>query len=95
MYWGGVADRIRMLRGRGAGAAAQAFMAWPGNAVKYVSTRGMAPTLGFSDVLLSGLASDGGLYVPESWPSLPADDVLARGRHVRRHGCRRDPAVRR
>ena len=37
----------------------------------------MAPTLGFSDVLLSGLASDGGLYVPESWPSLPADDVLA------------------
>ena len=38
----------------------------------------MAPTLGFADVLLSGLASDGGLYVPESWPSLPADDVLAR-----------------
>ena len=53
-------------------------MAWPGNAVKYVSTRGMAPTLGFSDVLLSGLASDGGLYVPESWPSLPADDVFTR-----------------
>ena len=53
-------------------------MAWPGNALKYVSTRGMAPTLGFADVLLSGLASDGGLYVPESWPSLPADDVLAR-----------------
>ncbi len=45
--------------------------------MKYVSTRGAAPALGFADVLLSGLASDGGLYVPESWPSLPADDVLA------------------
>ncbi len=32
--------------------------------VKYVSTRGQAPALGFSDVLLAGLARDGGLYVP-------------------------------
>jgi threonine synthase len=38
--------------------------------VKYVSTRGRAPALGFSDVLLAGLAGDGGLYVPESWPRL-------------------------
>ena len=38
--------------------------------VKYVSTRGSAPTLGFADVLLAGLATDGGLYVPESWPKL-------------------------
>jgi len=38
--------------------------------VKYVSTRGEAPALGFSDVLLAGLASDGGLYVPETWPVL-------------------------
>ena len=41
--------------------------------MRYVSTRGSAPVLGFSDVVLAGLATDGGLYVPESWPSLPAD----------------------
>jgi len=39
--------------------------------VRYVSTRGRAPALGFSDTLLAGLASDGGLYVPEQWPALP------------------------
>ena len=39
--------------------------------VRYVSTRGAAPELGFADVLLAGLAADGGLYVPESWPALP------------------------
>jgi threonine synthase len=38
--------------------------------LRYVSTRGAAPRLDFSDVLLTGLARDGGLYVPESWPSL-------------------------
>ncbi|MEM8499117.1 MAG: threonine synthase [Pseudomonadota bacterium] len=37
--------------------------------MKYVSTRGKAPNLGFEDVLLAGMASDGGLYVPESLPS--------------------------
>jgi threonine synthase len=37
--------------------------------VRYVSTRGAAPTLGFADVLLEGLARDGGLYVPEATPS--------------------------
>ena len=36
----------------------------------YVSTRGEAPPLGFVDVTLAGLARDGGLYVPESWPRL-------------------------
>jgi len=45
--------------------------------VKYVSTRGTAPQLGFCDVLLAGLARDGGLYVPETWPSFSAD-ALAR-----------------
>src|ERR1700712_5124992 len=40
--------------------------------MRYVSTRGRAPALGFSDALLAGLASDGGLYVPERWPLLPA-----------------------
>jgi len=38
--------------------------------VRYVSTRGEAPPLGFMDVTLAGLARDGGLYVPESWPAL-------------------------
>ncbi len=39
--------------------------------MKYVSTRGAAPHLPFDDVLLTGLAADGGLYVPENWPSMP------------------------
>jgi threonine synthase len=39
--------------------------------MRYVSTRGSAPELGFADVLLAGLATDGGLYVPTDWPSLP------------------------
>ena len=36
--------------------------------MRYVSTRGEAPDLEFEDVLLTGLARDGGLYVPDSWP---------------------------
>jgi threonine synthase len=39
--------------------------------MRYVSTRGAAPELGFADVLLAGLASDGGLYVPTEVPPLP------------------------
>ena len=38
--------------------------------VKYISTRGRAPVLDFGDVLLAGLAADGGLYVPDRWPEL-------------------------
>ncbi len=38
--------------------------------MKYISTRGQAPHLSFEEALLAGLASDGGLYVPESWPRL-------------------------
>ena len=45
--------------------------------MQYVSTRGSAPALGFEDVTLAGLASDGGLYVPESWPSFSPDDIRA------------------
>ena len=41
--------------------------------MRYVSTRGSAPVLGFADVVLAGLANDGGLYVPESWPILPSN----------------------
>jgi threonine synthase len=39
--------------------------------MRYVSTRGEAADLGFADVLLAGLAPDGGLYVPAEWPDLP------------------------
>ena len=45
--------------------------------MKYVSTRGEAPTLGFRDAILAGLASDGGLYLPESWPQFSPDDIRA------------------
>ena len=38
--------------------------------LRYVSTRGAAPELPFGDVLLAGLAADGGLYVPDEWPKL-------------------------
>ncbi|GAB2176147.1 threonine synthase [Dongia sp. agr-C8] len=38
--------------------------------MRYISTRGAAPRLDFEAVLLAGLARDGGLYVPETWPSL-------------------------
>ncbi len=38
--------------------------------MKYVSTRGSAPVLEFNDVLLQGLARDGGLYVPDVWSVL-------------------------
>jgi len=39
--------------------------------VRYVSTRGRAAELGFTEALLAGLATDGGLYVPAEWPRLP------------------------
>jgi threonine synthase len=45
--------------------------------LRYISTRGAAPALGFTDVLLAGLARDGGLYVPESWPRLDAGEIRA------------------
>jgi threonine synthase len=45
--------------------------------LRYVSTRGEAPALGFCDVMLTGLARDGGLYVPETWPHLSAGAIGA------------------
>jgi len=45
--------------------------------MRYVSTRGQAPAVGFIDAILSGLAPDGGLYVPETWPSLTHDEIAA------------------
>ncbi len=43
--------------------------------MRYVSTRGGAAALGFSDVVLAGLARDGGLYVPERYPTLDAATI--------------------
>ena len=49
--------------------------------MRYQSTRGEAPDLGFEDVLLSGLARDGGLYVPAHWPQLSTSTIRGlRGR---------------
>jgi len=45
--------------------------------VQYVSTRGEAPSLGFTEVMLAGLARDGGLYVPEAWPRLEPQAIAA------------------
>jgi threonine synthase len=45
--------------------------------VRYVSTRGAAPTLGFADTLLAGLARDGGLYLPLSVPQWRPDAIRA------------------
>ncbi len=48
--------------------------------MRYVSTRGAAPVLAFDDVMLTGLARDGGLYVPDSWPHFgPAELRAMRG----------------
>ena len=43
--------------------------------MKYISTRGDAPALNFEQVLLTGLAADGGLYVPETLPRFSAEDI--------------------
>jgi threonine synthase len=43
--------------------------------MRYISTRGEAPALDFVEVMLAGLARDGGLYVPESWPALDAATI--------------------
>ena len=49
--------------------------------MRYDSTRGQAASLGFEEVLLAGLASDGGLYVPGHWPALDAAEIAGlRGR---------------
>ncbi|MEI9850353.1 MAG: threonine synthase [Sphingomonas sp.] len=45
--------------------------------MRYQSTRGRAPMLGFREVTLAGLAGDGGLYVPETWPQFSADEIAA------------------
>ncbi|VBB69742.1 Threonine synthase [invertebrate metagenome] len=51
-----------------------------GRVLRYVSTRGLAPALTFEDVLLTGLARDGGLYVPELWPVFCKEELLTLSR---------------
>ena len=48
--------------------------------MRYISTRGGAPAAGFLDVVLDGLAPDGGLYIPEAWPELTPDEIAAYAR---------------
>ncbi|MBJ7577559.1 threonine synthase [Devosia sp. MC532] len=45
--------------------------------MQFVSTRGQAPALGFSDAVLAGLASDGGLYVPQTWPQFTHAEIAS------------------
>ena len=45
--------------------------------MQYVSTRGAAPKLGFEEAMLAGLARDGGLYVPETWPRMTEAEIAA------------------
>ena len=45
--------------------------------MRYISTRGQAPVLGFGEAMMTGLARDGGLYVPETIPTLTHDEIAA------------------
>jgi threonine synthase len=52
--------------------------------MKYISTRGQSPALSFSEILLGGLAPDGGLYLPEQYPQFSDADLNAmRGMNYR------------
>jgi threonine synthase len=52
--------------------------------IKYISTRGQSPALTFSEILLGGLAPDGGLYLPETYPQFTDSDLAAmRGMNYR------------
>ena len=52
--------------------------------VEYISTRGEAESLGFCDALLAGLARDGGLYVPRTFPQMSKKAIRGlRGKSIR------------
>lgn len=52
--------------------------------MKYISTRGQSPALNFCEILLGGLAPDGGLYLPETYPQFSDSDLTAmRGMNYR------------
>jgi threonine synthase len=44
---------------------------------RYISTRGASPPIGFLDAVLAGLAPDGGLYSPETWPAFTPEEIAA------------------
>ena len=50
--------------------------------MNYVSTRGESPPIGFLDAVLAGLASDGGLYVPEVWPLLSQAEIVTKPKYL-------------
>ena len=45
--------------------------------MRYLSTRGASPLISFADMLLAGLAPDGGLYLPQSWPRFTPAEIAA------------------
>jgi threonine synthase len=46
--------------------------------MSFVSTRGQAPACSFEDVLLAGLAPDGGLYMPQTWPRIDVAEIAGK-----------------
>ena len=62
--------------------------------MKYISTRGQAPELTFEEAMLTGLARDGGLYLPAEIPVMTQDEIAAAGRvALRRDRVSRDVAL--
>jgi threonine synthase len=45
--------------------------------MRFISTRGAAPAVGFTEALLSGLAPDGGLYAPQQWPLVSRSEIAS------------------
>ena len=50
-----------------------------GGALNYISTRGHIAKKSFIEILLSGLAPDGGLYLPASWPHFDREELIKMG----------------
>jgi threonine synthase len=59
------------------GRNANIMRGWSLSDTRYISTRGEAPELGFEDVVLAGLARDGGLYLPADWPRFEHDEIAS------------------
>jgi len=74
---GACASRIRVRRATDHDSGIREAVITP---VHYISTRGQAPVLSFDDVVLTGLANDGGLYVPETWPVFQAESFAEMAR---------------
>ena len=56
--------------------------------MRYISTRGAAAPQSFADMLLAGLAPDGGLYLPETWPRFTPAEIAAFGKQSYPHAAR-------